>query len=137
VPVGLSALLGAKVETKLEVVVEKGAGLPAGFTDAQYLEKGARLGTRDEVFAADVIVQVRAPGANPERGRADLERMRTDQVVIGFSEPLGAPRDAALLAQRGVVLFAMELIPRITRAQSMDALSSMATVAGSRACSRS
>jgi NAD(P) transhydrogenase subunit alpha len=119
----------------LDVVVEANAGSPAGFTDAAYVDKGAGIAAgRTEVFArADVILQVRSLGANPEAGRADLERMRAGQITIGFSEPLSAPEAAREIAARGVTSFSMELLPRITRAQSMDALSSMATVAGYKA----
>jgi NAD(P) transhydrogenase subunit alpha len=119
----------------LEVLVETNAGGSAGFTDAAYVDKGAGIADgRAEVFTrADVILQVRSLGANPEAGRADLERMRSGQITIGFSEPLSAPEAAREVAARGVTSFSMELLPRITRAQSMDALSSMATVAGYKA----
>jgi len=118
----------------LEVVVQNSAGAAAGFLDSQYTERGAKVvASREELFAADVILQVRAGGANPEAGRADLDRMRQGQVVIGLGDPLGVPHAIEELAARGVTLFALELLPRITRAQSMDVLSSMATVAGYRA----
>jgi NAD(P) transhydrogenase subunit alpha len=119
----------------LDVLVETGAGEAAGFPDAAYQEIGARIAhSRAEVFAsADVLVQVRGFGANPKAGHADLDLVRPGQLVIGFLEPMTAPEEAKLLAERGVIAFAMELIPRITRAQSMDALSSMATVAGYKA----
>ena len=120
-------------KTGMEVVVEEGAGEAAGYPDSEYAAKGVRLASREEVFAADVILQVRAPGANPETGAADLARFRNGQTVIGFGEPLTAVDAARDLAARGVSFFAMELMPRITRAQSMDALSSMATVAGYKA----
>jgi NAD(P) transhydrogenase subunit alpha len=120
-------------KTGVEVVVEKGAGEAAGYPDSEYAAKGIRLASREEVFAADVILQVRAPGANPEAGAADLARFRSGQTVIGFGEPLTAVDAARDLAARGVSFLAMELMPRITRAQSMDALSSMATVAGYKA----
>lgn len=131
VPAVLPALTGAG----LDVLVEPGAGAAAGFPDAGYADKGAALATdRAHVFAAaDVVLQVRALGANPEAGRADLALMRAGQVVIGLTEPLGRPEAARELAARGVTALSMELIPRITRAQSMDALSSMATVAGYKA----
>src|ERR1019366_4881526 len=77
-----------------------------------------------------VIVQARAPGANPEHGSEDLASLRQGQLLIGFGEPLTAPRECAELAERGVSFFAMELVPRTTRAQAMDALSSMASIAG-------
>lgn len=115
------------------VVVEQSAGAEAGFPDEQYATRGARLASRPEVFQADVILQVRSLGANPEAGRADLALLRPGQTVIGFGEPLTALDQDSALARAGVSFFAMELIPRITRAQSMDALSSMATIAGYRA----
>jgi NAD(P) transhydrogenase subunit alpha len=118
-----------------QVVIESGAGAEAGFLDEAYLQKGARVVvSRDEVFrAADLIVQVLAYGANPEAGEGDLRLLRPGQGVIGFLDPLGAPARIATLAATGVTSFAMELMPRITRAQSMDALSSMATIAGYKA----
>ena len=118
----------------MEVLIEAGAGQAAGFTDQQYVEKGAKIApSRNDAFAADIVLQVRAAGANPEAGRADLELYRQGQVVIGMCDPLGSPQLAAEMAARGVSLFALELLPRITRAQSMDVLSSQATVAGYRA----
>ncbi|HLH18067.1 MAG TPA: Re/Si-specific NAD(P)(+) transhydrogenase subunit alpha [Bryobacteraceae bacterium] len=121
-------------KTGAEFLMEAGAGARAGFPDAEYTAKGVRLAARDEVFAAaDVLLQVRTPGANPEAGGADLVRLRLNQTVIGFGEPLTALDAARDLAERGVTFLAMELMPRITRAQSMDALSSMATIAGYKA----
>ncbi|MCG6962399.1 MAG: Re/Si-specific NAD(P)(+) transhydrogenase subunit alpha [Acidobacteria bacterium] len=119
----------------LEVVVEAGAGSEAGFPDATFEAKGARIAAdRAEVFSkAEVILQVRALGANPERGRSDLQLLREGQVVVGFCDPLIADESTRLLAQAGVTLLSMEMMPRITRAQSMDALSSMATIAGYKA----
>jgi NAD(P) transhydrogenase subunit alpha len=119
----------------IETLVEAGAGEAAGFRDADYQAKGARIaGGRDEVFTtAGAIVQVRCLGANPEAGRSDLPRFRPDQVVVGMCEPLSAPESVRQLAERKVRAFALELMPRITRAQSMDVLSSMATIAGYKA----
>ena len=115
------------------VIIQEAAGADAGFPDQQYVARSARVGSRAEVFAqADIIVQVRSLGANPVEGRADLPLLRDGQIVIGFGEPLTAADEAAALARAGVSFFAMELMPRITRAQSMDALSSMATIAGYR-----
>jgi H+-translocating NAD(P) transhydrogenase subunit alpha len=115
------------------VIIEESAGLDAGFPDQLYIGRSARVGARAEVFQqADIIVQVRSLGANPVEGRADLTLMRDGQIVVGFGEPLTAVEEAAALARAGVSFFAMELMPRITRAQSMDALSSMATIAGYR-----
>ena len=115
------------------VVVEQSAGVEAGFLDEQYATRGARSASRREVFRADVILQVRSLGANPEAGRADLALLHPGQTVIGFGEPLTALDQDSALARTGVSFFAMELMPRITRAQSMDALSSMATIAGYKA----
>ena len=128
VPAGLAVLAKAGVE----VLVEAGAGEAAGFLDTAYREKGAGIApNREEVFEkADVVLQVRAGGANPDAGLADLKSMRPGQVLIGFLEPYSAPEAVRELTGRKVTSFAMELVPRITRAQSMDALSSMATVAG-------
>jgi H+-translocating NAD(P) transhydrogenase subunit alpha len=121
-------------KTGIELVMEAGSGLPAGFPDPEYSAKGVEITTRDEVFrTAEVILQVRTPGANPETGSADLELMRHGQTVIGFGEPLTSLDAVRALAGSGVTFFAMELMPRITRAQSMDALSSMATIAGYKA----
>ena len=116
------------------IIVEQSAGVEAEFPDDQYVARGAKIASRAEVFSqADIIVQVRSLGANPEAGRADLALFRPGQTVIGFGEPLTSPREVADLAHAGVSFLSMELMPRITRAQSMDALSSMATIAGYRA----
>ena len=121
-------------KTNVELLMESGAGVAAGMPDAEYLEKGVRLAGREEVFAsAAVILQVRSLGANLEAGRADLPYLRRGQAVIGFGEPLTSIDAARDLAERGVSFLSMELMPRITRAQSMDALSSMATIAGYKA----
>ena len=126
--------VGVFNKTGAELIVESGAGEPAGFPDSEYAEKGVRLAAREEVFStADVILQVRSPGANPETGASDLVRFRRGQVVVGFGEPLTAIDAARALADRNVSFLAMELMPRITRAQSMDALSSRATIAGYKA----
>jgi len=129
VPASVPVLAKAGVE----VWIESSAGEAAGFLDAQYAEKGAKIVNRGDAFAADCLLQIRSLGANPEAGRADLAAFRAGQIVIGMAEPLWNPQAAKEMADRGVTLFAMELIPRITRAQSMDVLSSMATVAGYRA----
>jgi NAD(P) transhydrogenase subunit alpha len=130
VPSALSVLN----KTGVEFVMEAGAGVRAGFPDSEYAEKGVRIATREEVFAAaEVILQVRGLGANPETGAADLALFRRGQTAIGFGEPLTALDAARQLAAAGVNFLSMELMPRITRAQSMDALSSMATIAGYKA----
>jgi NAD(P) transhydrogenase subunit alpha len=118
----------------LEVIVEQSAGIAAGFPDEMYVARGARIGSREDVLrAADILAQVRCLGANPEAGQADIPLLRPGQILIGFGEPLTALQECSQLATAGVSLLALELIPRITRAQSMDALSSMATIAGYRA----
>lgn len=119
----------------LQVAVETGAGIPAGYPDAQYQEKGAKLlPDRPSVFAqADIIVQVLCHGANDKNGGSDLPLMRRGQVLIGFLRPLGSAQAIQQVAQTGVTSFAVELMPRTTRAQSMDALSSMASIAGYKA----
>jgi NAD(P) transhydrogenase subunit alpha len=123
------------VKKGVEIVVETGAGTAAGYPDADYADKGVRIaGSRADVFAsADVIAQVRGYGANPEHGQGDLELFRRGQSLIATFEPLTAGDAVREIATRGVTLFALELVPRITRAQSMDVLSSMATIAGYKA----
>lgn len=131
----IPAHIPALSKAGIEVIVESGAGTAAGFLDQEYEEKGAKLvKDRSEVFSkADVILQVRALGANPDKGLDDLKLMKEGQVIIGFLEPLTAKKEVEELAKKKVTAFAMELIPRITRAQSMDALSSMANLAGYKA----
>jgi NAD(P) transhydrogenase subunit alpha len=116
----------------LEVLIEAGAGRDAAFLDDEYKEKGAQIcSDRKALFdAADIILQVRGVGANEETGGDDLKMLRKGQILIAFLNPLGNPQAAKQLADAGVTALSMELMPRITRAQSMDALSSMATVAG-------
>jgi NAD(P) transhydrogenase subunit alpha len=117
-----------------EILIEQSAGAEAGYPDELYVARGVRIVDRQEVFReAEILAQVRCLGANPEAGRADLPNLRSKQILIGFGEPLSALRECADLASAGVSLLALELIPRITRAQSMDALSSMATISGYRA----
>ena len=119
----------------VQVVVQSGAGEAAGYPDSAYQQRGAELvADRQAVLAsADILLQVHCLGANPEAGRQDVERFRPGLSVIGMCDPLGAPEAIQQVAATGATLFALELIPRITRAQSMDVLSSMATVAGYRA----
>jgi NAD(P) transhydrogenase subunit alpha len=119
----------------MEVVIEAGAGATAGYPDAEYTAKGARvLPDRAEVFrTADVIVQVLCYGANDITGQADVPLLRRDQALIGFLRPLGSTASVQEIAARGVRALAVELMPRTTRAQSMDVLSSMATISGYKA----
>ena len=131
VPAALSTLAKAG----LEILLQQGAGEKAGFPDAAYVEQGARLAPdRAQLFSsADVLLLVQGVSANEDAGRADLELIRSGQVVLGLLNPLGAPEAARKLAQRGATSFALELLPRISRAQSMDALTAMATIAGYKA----
>jgi NAD(P) transhydrogenase subunit alpha len=130
----------------ISVVVERGAGEAAGFRDEAYEAKGARLArTRQEALAAPLVLCIRAAGANrlpAGRAAAPLAvphadalpaALRPGQIVIGLADPLGSPQAAAEWAQTGISLFALELMPRTTRAQAMDVLSSMTTLAGYRA----
>src|SRR6202040_1214365 len=119
----------------LDVLVEAGAGRAAGYPDKEYLEKGAKLAAdRAEVFrTADIIVQFLCYGANDKNGNLDLPLLQKGQVLMGFLRPLGTPKTLQEIAERGVTSFAVELMPRITRAQSMDVLSSMATICGYKA----
>ncbi len=118
----------------LEVLVQRGAGEKAGFPDAGYQKVEARLASdREQLFSsADIILQVNPLNVHPGAGD-DLELLREGQIVMGLLNPLGAPEGVQKLAQRGVTAFALELLPRISRAQSMDALTSMATIAGYKA----
>lgn len=128
-------VLPALGKAGLSVFVEAGAGLEAGYPDAAYSGKGARIAARrEELFEeADAILQVRVLDANPPAGRDDLARMRAGQFLIGMADPLSAPEGIREAASRKVSVFALELLPRISRAQSMDVLSSMATIAGYKA----
>ncbi len=123
------------IKAGLKVLVETGAGKLAGFPDAEYQEQGALLiPDRSQLFSsADVLLQVHGLGANRDSGLADLELTRTGQAVVGFFDPLGAPERAQKIAERGITAFALELVPRISRAQPMDALTSMATISGYKA----
>jgi len=108
-----------------DVVVEPGAGVQASFPDEAYAEAGASVS--DGVWETDAVAKVRKPTGE------EADRLRSEQLLIGFLEPLTDPGGIERLAERGVVAFAMEAIPRTTRAQPMDALSSQATVSGYKA----
>ncbi len=118
-----------------QILVESGAGVEAAFPDEEYTGKGARLApTRADVFReADIIVQVLCHGSNDLTGREDLPLMRPGQILVGFLRPLGSIESVREIAAAGVTSFSVELMPRTTRAQSMDALSAMATIAGYKA----
>jgi proton-translocating NAD(P)+ transhydrogenase subunit alpha len=116
--------VGKLAASGFELVVEEGAGAAASFPDAAYADAGASLGNPWET---DGIVKVRKPSAD------ERERLNAGQVLIGFLEPLSDPAGVEALGARGVTAFALESVPRITRAQPMDALSSQATVGGYKA----
>lgn len=126
------AVVPALTRAGLEVLLEAGAGEAAGFQDSEYREKGATIaGSRREIFEkAEILLVVRTAGASSDDPKADLQHLKKGQMLIGFCDPLGAPEGMKALAAKGVDVISMEMIPRITRAQSMDALSSMATIAG-------
>ena len=114
-------------QRELEIVVESGAGEGSHLPDQAFADAGATIGSAADAWGSDVVAVVRAPSAT------DLELMDRGKVLIGFLNPLTDADTARRLASAGVTAFAMEAIPRITRAQSMDALSSQSTVAGYRA----
>jgi len=118
-------VVGKLVPAGFEVLVQRGAGAAASFPDTAYEEAGARL--VDDWAEAEAVVKVQKPDED------EAGRLREGQVLIGFLQPLTDPEGIERLSQRGVLAFAMESIPRITRAQSMDALSSQATVSGYKA----
>ncbi len=119
----------------LEVLVESDAGFEAGYTNAEYESKGAKIAaSREQVFAqSDIITQVLCYGSNDRTGAADLPLLRKGQLLMGFLRPMGSKETVEAIAATGVTSFSVELMPRTTRAQSMDALSSMATAAGYKA----
>jgi H+-translocating NAD(P) transhydrogenase subunit alpha len=123
------------VKAGLEIAVEGGAGIEAGYPDAEFTAKGAKLlPSRTEVFrAADILIQVLCHGSNDRTGAADVPLFRSGQVLIGFLRPFGTVQTIQDIAGKGVTSFSVELMPRTTRAQSMDALSSMGTICGYKA----
>jgi proton-translocating NAD(P)+ transhydrogenase subunit alpha len=123
------------IKAGFEVLVQSGAGQEAGYLDSHYADKGAKITPdRASVFAsADVVVQVLCYGSNDVTGDADLALLRRGQILIGFLRPLGSTEVLQKLARTGVTSFAVELVPRTTRAQAMDALSSMGTICGYKA----
>lgn len=124
----------ALTKAGLEVIVESGAGDAAGFSDDAYRQKGARIAFgANEWLSADLVLCVLAAGADADQGHELRARLRSGQTVIGMCDPLGVPEAIQSWAEQGVSLFSLEMIPRITRAQSMDVLSSQGTIAGYRA----
>jgi NAD(P) transhydrogenase subunit alpha len=131
VPANIAALRKAG----FEVLVEAGAGQTAGYPDRLYEERAGKIAaSRQDLFqAADIILQVRGYCANPEAGEADFRLMQENQVMIGFMRPCSNAQYVKKVSEKKVAVFAMELIPRISRAQSMDTLSSMMTISGYKA----
>ena len=129
------AVVPSLTKAGIEVVLETGAGVGAGYPDADYVSKGAKLlPQRPDVFrTADIIVQVLCYGSNDKSGKGDLALLRRDQVLVGFLRPLGNLETVQEIAATGAASFSVELMPRTTRAQSMDALSSMGTICGYKA----
>jgi NAD(P) transhydrogenase subunit alpha len=123
----------ALAKAGVEVLVESGAGAGTGYTDEDYRVAGARIVSREEAFAADCVVAVRTAGACGDSWCHDRPRLRPGLVVIGLCDPLSHAEACREAAEQGATLFSLELVPRITRAQSMDVLSSQANIAGYRA----
>jgi H+-translocating NAD(P) transhydrogenase subunit alpha len=127
-------VLASLAKAGLQVMVEAAAGKSAGYPDSEYVDKGAKVASREEIFStADIIVQVLCYGSNDKTGRSDLALLRSGQALVGFLRPLGTAETLQEIAQTGATAFSVELMPRTTRAQSMDALSSMATICGYKA----
>jgi NAD(P) transhydrogenase subunit alpha len=126
--------LRALKKSGFEVMIESGAGAQSGFPDAQYSKQGARIAaSRAELNSAHVILHIRACAADPQQPLAVAQQMQAHQVLIALCDPLWDPKPISALAERQVTAFALELMPRISRAQSMDVLSSMATIVGYKA----
>jgi H+-translocating NAD(P) transhydrogenase subunit alpha len=129
VPTAIPPLTKAGVE----VAVEAGAGLAAGFPDDAYAAAGATIVSRETAFGADCLLTVRTCGACGEGWCQDRDRLRPGLVLVGLCDPLSTPEACREAAEKGATVFSLELVPRITRAQSMDVLSSQANIAGYRA----
>jgi NAD(P) transhydrogenase subunit alpha len=129
------SVLPALIKAGFEVQVQAGAGFDAGYPDSFYADKGGKIvADRAAIFAAaDIIVQVLCYGANDINGQDDVRLYRRGQILIGFLRPFGEGDVLQQIARADITAFSVELMPRTTRAQSMDALSSMATVAGYKA----
>ena len=127
IPANVARLLKKNVQ----VLVESNAGSNAGFTDEDYIAAGATVVSREQVLSnADVITVVNAKGEQLAELKTSI---KPEQIVIGMMDPLAQPENAQAIAETGATAVALELVPRITRAQSMDILSSMATIAGYKA----
>ncbi len=122
-------------DKSVKVLIQANAGSAAGYPDGEYTSAGATVtADRAEIFAsADIILQVQSFGSNNENSDDDLALLRKGQLIIGMMDPLASPQAAQAVAKTGATAIALELVPRISRAQSMDVLSSMATLAGYKA----
>tara|TARA_B100000795_G_scaffold268093_1_gene254304 strand:+ start:330 stop:1553 length:1224 start_codon:yes stop_codon:yes gene_type:complete len=122
-------------DRSIKVLIQENSGSAAGYPDGEYIAAGAIIITdRTEIFAsADIILQVQSFGSNNENSELDLALLRSGQLVIGMMDPLASPQAAQTVAATGASAIALELVPRISRAQSMDVLSSMATLSGYKA----
>jgi H+-translocating NAD(P) transhydrogenase subunit alpha len=129
------AVVPTLTKAGFEVQIQSGAGIEAGYVDALYVDKGAKIvPDRPAVFAAaDIVAQVLCYGSNDITGKQDVALFRRDQILVGFLRPFGSVDVVQEIAGVGVTSFSVELMPRTTRAQSMDALSAMATVSGYKA----
>jgi len=120
-------VLTSLAKTGLDVVIQSGAGLKAGIDDDAFREEGARIVSEEEAWASDIVTLVAPPSDE------DINRLVSKAIIIGFLQPLDAPERMVQLADQGITALAMELVPRISRAQKMDALSAMASLAGYKA----
>ncbi len=129
------AVIPSLVKMGLQVSLERGAGERAGYPDAEYEARGARIVTDRRALhsEAGIVLKVRGSGPGGELSETDAEELAPGQILVGLLNPLACPEGARRLAHRKVTSFAMELLPRISRAQSMDVLTSMATIAGYKA----
>lgn len=120
-------VVGRLIKKDFTLVVASGAGIDASFSDAAYTEAGATIVDQQTALGADIVLKVAPP--NP----AEIAALKSGGVLVGFLQPLDAPEVSAQLAQQGVTAFSMELVPRITRAQKLDALSAMSSLGGYKA----
>jgi proton-translocating NAD(P)+ transhydrogenase subunit alpha len=129
------AVLPTLTKAGFEVLIQAGAGIEAGYPDSHYVDKGGKIvPDRQTIFgSAEIIVQVLCYGSNDVTGKLDVPLFRRGQILVGFLRPFGVAEVVQEIAHAGVTSFSVELMPRTTRAQSMDALSSMGTVCGYKA----
>ncbi len=120
-------VIASLVKLGLDVVIETDAGKKSGISDAAFIESGARIADQEEAWNSDIVALVAPPSD------AEINRLQPHALVVGFLQPLDAPNKVQQLAERGVTALAMELVPRISRAQKMDALSAMASLSGYKA----